>query len=376
MSHQHVLSLHHRFTRGALIAAAAACVLATTAGAQRVAPKADTILVRSVPRALLDSVDALLRVVEQQPLDVALRAQLESMVQRLGERQVIALGDFGRRTADSPPRAAQIYIDGKLIPPSEFAAMSAAQPKGWLGITFGPAAHTEVFTDEGDILSYFDYPTVISIDPDSPAEDAGIMRGDKLVAYDGMDVRGRPLNMTQILQPDRHVALMMRRDGEMKSFDMRVAKAPMGFIRRRVEFDASIAPVAPDGPAGRVRVALAPDQKRTIVLGGSGGTGGFLGSRVMLMNPDVMFGAHLTTVSPELAKVLHLRTGVMVTDAPESAPAYKAGLRSGDVIVAVNGDSVKTVAEFGHAVMPRVVERSVTFELFRKNTRRKVTLAW
>jgi membrane-associated protease RseP (regulator of RpoE activity) len=362
--------------RGALIAAASACASATTAGAQRVAPKADTILVRSVPRALLDSVDALLRVVEQQPLDVELRAHLQSMVQRLGEQQVIALGSYGRATPDSPPRAAQIYIDGKLIPPSEFAAMSAAQPKGWLGITFGPAAHTEVFTDEGDILSYFDYPTVISIDPDSPAEGAGIMRGDKFVAYDGVDVRGRPLNMTQILQPDRHIALMMRRDGELKSFNMTVAKAPMGFLRRRIELDSSIAPRPPGGRGARLGAVPLPDHDRTIVFGGSGGMGGFVAPRVMLMNADVMFGAHLTTVSPALASALHLRTGVLVTDAPESAPAYKAGLRSGDVIVAVNGESVKTVAEFGHAVTPRVVERSVTFDVFRKNSRRKITLAW
>jgi membrane-associated protease RseP (regulator of RpoE activity) len=170
---------------------------------------------------------------------------------------------------------------------------------------------------------------------------------------------------------------MMRRDGTLKSFRMTVAKAPMGFIRRRVDLDGSIAPVAPGARAGRLgRVPLPPDEQRAVVLGGSGGTGVFTTPRMMLFNPDGMFGAHLTTVTPELASVLHLRTGVLVTDAPESAPAYKAGLRAGDVIVAVNGDSVKTVNEFGHAVTPHVIDRSVTFEVFRKNKRRRITLMW
>lgn len=374
------VTVHSAAVRAALIALIAGGAIAAP-GAAQVAPaaKVDTVRITRgpVPRALLDSVDELLRVIERQPLDLEMRQHLDSLVQRLGEAQVITLGSFGQTAPAAARGSARIYIDGSLTPPSEFAAMSAMQPKGWLGITFGPVAHNEVFTDDGDILSYFDYPSVISIDPDSPAEGVGIRRGDVLVEYDGRDIRGRPLNMTQILQPDHRIALTMRRDGELKSFTMTVAKAPVGFIRRRVDLDYNVAPAVRKMPGGQLSVAPMPPPPGDEFPGAHYARSGvFVGPRVILMNPDGMFGAHLTAVTAELASALHLRVGVLATDVPESAPAYKAGLRTGDVIVAIDGEAVQTLAEVRRTVAPHVTERNVTLNVVRGKKTRKITVRW
>jgi hypothetical protein len=65
-----------------------------------------------------------------------------------------------------------------------------AVPKGWIGINAqGPK--TELWGPNNHFLQYLDYPAIVAVDPDSPAQRAGIVPGDVLIGYDGVDVRGR-----------------------------------------------------------------------------------------------------------------------------------------------------------------------------------------
>ena len=58
-------------------------------------------------------------------------------------------------------------------------------------------------------------------------------------------------------------------------------------------------------------------------------------------------GVEPTEITTELAKTFNVRvdSGVIITGVLQAGPAYKAGIRPGDVVMAVEGKSVKSVSE-------------------------------
>src|SRR5262249_45525084 len=81
-------------------------------------------------------------------------------------------------------------------------------------------------------VRYFAYPDVISVDPGSPADRAGIKPGDVLVAYNGTDLIGHEFNLGDIFAPKKRVDVSVRRDGEVKDYSMIVAMVPDEVARR------------------------------------------------------------------------------------------------------------------------------------------------
>ena len=67
-------------------------------------------------------------------------------------------------------------------------------------------------------------------------------------------------------------------------------------------------------------------------------------------------GLALQTVTPELAKRLHLRvqTGVIVRGVEEDSPAANAGLQPGDVIGEIDRQPVANIDELERAIIRRV----------------------
>ena len=59
-------------------------------------------------------------------------------------------------------------------------------------------------------------------------------------------------------------------------------------------------------------------------------------------------GVHIQNVTDDIAESLGLAeaAGAMVTHTDENAPAFKAGVKIGDVILAVNGAEVKTLVNW------------------------------
>ena len=115
----------------------------------------------------------------------------------------------------------------------------------------------------------------------------------------------------------------------------------------------------------------------------SGGTTGTIGARVgtliprtFFLSPNGAFGAVLSTVKPELAKTLKLETGVLVTDVTDEPAASTSGLRAGDVIVSVAGQSVASLEALQEILKVRRAERTVVLDEVRDKKPRKVTVNW
>lgn len=252
-----------------------------------------------------------------------------------------------------------------------------ALPKGWIGINAQGLSSKHV-SSEGYFVRYFDYPVIISVDPESPAKRAGIMPGDVLLAYDGVDVKGHQFDLTQLLVPDKKLSVGVRHDGEAKEYTLTVAPAPIQFENRL------------DGPGtARImveRVAPGEPLRGTVIAGprGGGGSGGFprnatlVPGRTFFFNsPNGAFGAILSPVGPELARTLKLEPGLLVNDISDETPASKSGLRTGDVIVSVAGQTVTSIRGLQEAVaIHSAGERSIVLQVIRDKRPHNLTVSW
>jgi Do/DeqQ family serine protease len=86
-------------------------------------------------------------------------------------------------------------------------------------------------------------------------------------------------------------------------------------------------------------------------------------------------GVSMYTVTPDIAHSLGLSSamGALVSQVVEGSPADKAGIRTGDVITAVNGAPVKTNSELRNAIGLRRVGDKVEIGLLRDGKPFKVT---
>jgi serine protease Do len=171
--------------------------------------------------------------------------------------------------------------------------------RGWLGVTIQrvtPALARSLSVPAQGAL-------VADVKNDSPAAKAGIRSGDVIVAFNGRKVarsEDLPRAVAEIAV-GRDVSITVLRDGTEHTLQARIA---------RLERGGAVTPVATDENKGGL-------------------------------------GLSVQTVTPEVARDLGLDRpqGVVVRDVREDSPAASAGLRAGDVIVAVDRRPVRTVED-------------------------------
>src|SRR5581483_10724984 len=98
-------------------------------------------------------------------------------------------------------------------------------PDGYLGITFMCSVKQQD-GPEGLTIYHYGYPAVASVAPGSPAQRAGIVPGDTIVAYDSEDVLYRKIVLSRLLRPGKQVAVRVRRNGWIKELSVRIAPRP------------------------------------------------------------------------------------------------------------------------------------------------------
>lgn len=96
----------------------------------------------------------------------------------------------------------------------------------------------------------------------------------------------------------------------------------------------------------------------------AGGKAGYLGVMMTPMTPELR--AHQG--APEEA-------GVLVSKVVDDSPAWRAGVRVGDVVSAVDGEPVATPRDLAHAVRGKKAGDAVTLELWRGGSVQNLTVA-
>lgn len=252
--------------------------------------------------------------------------------------------------------------------------------RGYLGITFdGPSYGYP--PERPDVIRFIQYPKIASVDPASPAERAGLIMGDTLMAMNGTDVVEHSITLSKILVPDEKVMLRVRRDGDAKEFRVVVGEAPAYVARRVMPPQPDVVTIVPVPPAtgappvraevrarvGRAEAPLPPAMATPWE--------GPVQGRAFVFSAAVA-GARVETLSEGLGKAFGVKEGVLVMQAPPGSPAYVSGLRDGDVIISAAGAVVTTARQLSGTVMNADRENGVKIVILRDKKKQDLTLRW
>jgi S1-C subfamily serine protease len=268
--------------------------------------------------------------------------------------------------------------------------------RGWLGVFARELNETRV-TAEGRFVRYCDYPVVVSVEPDSPAERAGLVAGDTIVAYNAKDLKQwGEVPLDRLLHPGDTLRVGLRREGRSVVLPVVVGQVPanrrMGFSY--VVFGPEGAAVTTPPPDVFVSTLTPPDEptppRPRMQLRASTRRPEELAAAAMVPiaplppvplamswgSSAALAGAQVVAMDEDLRAALGAKSGVLVLRVGEGTPAGESGLRAGDVIVVANGRAVNTPMVLRQALERASSDRAVTLRVMRRGRAREVTLRW
>jgi S1-C subfamily serine protease len=267
--------------------------------------------------------------------------------------------------------AAGMVVLASIIPRSS-PAQQREQVRGWVGVAYTTGVGQ---ADRNGNLVFTDYPVIESIEPNSPAERAGLATGDMIIAMNSQDLKRSPLPTSAMLQPGRKIVFRFKRGDDTREVTVTVAPRPEGTSER-----LSLTIVEPRTPEAE----RAPEMSRRARV--TAEVGARTSASPIAALPPLAFGfgprslalagAELTGLNAELRSLVGLnQPGIFVVNVALGTPAKESGLRPADVIVKADGLPVGDPGELIR-VMRQAVGSSIRLEIFRKKRPQTITLRW
>jgi serine protease Do len=233
---------------------------------------------------------------------------------------------------------------------------------GWLGIEIG-----EVTPEQArDLnLSSARGVVVMDVEPDSPAAKATVKEKDLITQCDGQVVEGTVQfrRLVRETPPGRTVALAISREGTSLNISVELGDRNAYFEKKMKgkmrDFGAMNVPPMPNfPPAG---APMPPDDRSQSAMD--------WGTPVLGINAE--------DLTPQLGAYFGAPDdgGVLVREVRAGTPAEKAGLKAGDVIVKVNGKTVRSLADLRTELREKSAEKSVTLGILRKGSEMSLPVA-
>ena len=299
-----------------------------------------------------------------------------------------------------------------------------AKPQGYMGITFSATMRADAAASGAEIFRFAENPTVETVEPGSPAERAGVEKGDEIILIDNQAVVGRDIVFTRLLRPGNRLPLRVRRDGDTRDVFLLIKQRPASLDNGCPFLDARImaafgdpisvgqlplsgaivrtGPMPPTaiGPGQRVRVLRPAEAPVAVGTDPSGAvtvaTPSPMVPTVPLTAPSVaetpaprnvfvfsgvssapviIAGATIVRTNSDLRETFGVKTGVLVLDVARGSPAYNSGLKGGDVII-----SAGRVAATSPLSIQRAMEAAdgseLPLKIMRKKKEQSLTLRW
>jgi serine protease Do len=221
--------------------------------------------------------------------------------------------------------------------------VSHGSEHGWIGIYFPKEQGSHV------------YPVIASVEPNSPAQAAGLQAGDTLLGFNDVDARGDLHELPSLLKPGAKVNVRIRRNG---------ARTVSVTVGKRFSQSFSVTwGRALDTLGLRDLLPLIQFAPHFEEFGADG-------------HAVPVAGADMGRMNADLADVLGIpNQGVFVLNVAPGTPAKEAGLKGGDVIVKADTLVVSSPVEVMKAIAV-AGDRSVELRILRKGRSQKVTLRW
>ena len=170
---------------------------------------------------------------------------------------------------------------------------------------------------------------VEEVQPDSPAEKAGVKRSDVIVTFDGEHVRSvrQFSRLVQETPPGRSVKATVLRDGKQQDLQI-TPREPRGALSGRFVDRDSL----PD-------LGILRDRFPDVGMWRGGIPFNF---DIQAAISGRRLGVDVDPLTDQLAQYFGAREGVLVRSVTDGSAASRAGLKAGDVIASVDGQSVRS----------------------------------
>ncbi len=197
---------------------------------------------------------------------------------------------------------------------------------------------------------------------DSPAEKAGLKDGDVIVRFDGEAVRSASqlVRLVSETPSGRTVPIEVRRAGATQKLEATLSDEGKGGLLRHFGFDE----VEPPEPPRPPKAPRAPRPPRFDFRWDEDGLPGEFFCR----GGPRKLGIEYQRIEGQLAKYFKTPgdSGVLITSVDEGGPAAKAGMKAGDVILKLNGESIEGRGDLRAALDGAEPGAEVTIQVLRE----------
>jgi len=230
------------------------------------------------------------------------------------------------------------FVASMVIAAPVVAKEQGGSKTGWLGVYIQDI--TKDIKEAMDLKSKRGV-LISDVIEDSPADDAGIEQEDVVIEFEGKKV-GDSSSLTKLIRtssPGKKVELKILRDGKEKTIIVTLGKRPKDEFFYEFEADDILSEAKKNKP-----------QFYSLSF--------FSGSRIGVRVQDLteQLGDHFGVEDGE---------GALVTEVEEDMPAYKAGLKAGDVIVEVDGEEIEDTGELREIISEKEEGDKVEIKVIR-----------
>jgi len=315
-----------------------------------------------------------------QRVDAQIEAKLERAQARVQAAQVRALA---RALAQAETPRARVLIGGD------------GDDTGWLGVT-----PDDVSADRAKELKLSSARGVYisEVEPDSPAEKAGLKSGDVITEFNGQHVEGATQfrRLVRETPAGRNVAIVISRDGKSQTINATLSNMSDQFEHQfRVNVGNGVhtysfngpnwegpgvhvapmppMPAMPTMPPGSYSYTT-PDDGFRYGFGFGSGSGSGSGFGMGIGWPTI--GISGENLSGQLGTYFGAPDGegVLVREVESGSPAEKGGLKAGDVITKVAGERVRTLREMQSKLREKREDKTVQITVVRHGSETTVTV--
>jgi S1-C subfamily serine protease len=262
--------------------------------------------------------------------------------------------------------------------------------EGWLGIAFN-GDYTMDATPDGVLMAVRRPPEVETVEPGSPAEKAGLRRGDLLLSLGGRELSDAVIALNELLRPGARVPVRFKRGTDTRSVTVLIEPRPADFrpscgweddlIARALAPNSNAVTFVVTRPDGRspqgqnpFTISSGSEEPRPVATTRSGqGPSGF--TFIAGSSARLLAGTQLVPVNEGIATLTGVDRGVFVAEVARRSLGAQAGLVAGDVIVSVDGRSIASPVTLVQ-LMERSESRELKLQVVRQRKTETLTLKW